>query len=450
MMQFTLTYSKIFVNVSWRLEIGLEICPPAFLCTSPAHSFQPHSGRECLTYFQKKVKHSMKRFKTNYTGVFYRIGERVSGTGEEKIFYIVFKKDGKVFEEKVGRQYADDMTPSKASRIRSARIDCRRKSRKEIREELKAAKLAEAGKMTISRLWDEYYENKLDSKAIKTDKGRFHKHLLPDFGDKEPHEIIRLDIDRLRVKLLKTLKPQTVKHVFGLLKRIVNYGAARQLCKNLNFKIDTIKVDNLKTEDLDPGQLKRLLTAIKDSQDIEAANIMRLALFTGMRRGEMFNLKWSDIDFQRGFINIRDPKGGVSQKIPLNNQARHLLENHPKTQINKDTKNPEYSEYIFVKQDGEPFKDIKERVNKIKKAAGIPDDFRTLHGLRHTYASMLASSGQVDMYTLQKLLTHKSPVMTQRYAHLRDEALKKASALAGQIIDAAMKTDNVKTKPQTA
>jgi len=136
-------------------------------------------------------------------------------------------------------------------------------------------------------------------------------------------------------------------------------GRRVKLCKNLNFKIDTIKVDNLKTEDLDPDQLKRLLTAIKDSQDIEAANIMRLALFTGMRRGEMFNLKWSDIDFQRGFINIRDPKGGVSQKIPLNNQARHLLENHPKTQINKDTKNPEYSEYIFVKQDGEPFKDIK-------------------------------------------------------------------------------------------
>jgi integrase len=47
---------------------------------------------------------------------------------------------------------------------------------------------------------------------------------------------------------------------------------------------------------------------------------------------------------------------------------------------------------------------------------------------------MLASSGKVDLYTLQKLLTHKSPAMTQRYAHLRDEALKKASALAGDII----------------
>ena len=50
-----------------------------------------------------------------------------------------------------------------------------------------------------------------------------------------------------------------------------------------------------------------------------------------------------------------------------------------------------------------------------------------LHGLRHVFASTLASSGKVDMYTLQKLLTHKSPIMTQRYAHLRDDALKRAS-----------------------
>ena len=50
----------------------------------------------------------------------------------------------------------------------------------------------------------------------------------------------------------------------------------------------------------------------------------------------------------------------------------------------------------------------------------------------------IASSGQVDMYTLQKLLTHKSPAMTQRYAHLRDDALQRASNLAGDIISQAM------------
>jgi integrase len=60
---------------------------------------------------------------------------------------------------------------------------------------------------------------------------------------------------------------------------------------------------------------------------------------------------------------------------------------------------------------------------------------------------MLASSGQVDMYTLQKLLTHKDPKMTQRYAHLRDETLKKAANLAGELVTKAIqKEEETKNK----
>jgi integrase len=368
----------------------------------------------------------MKRYKSNgYRGVFYRIAERQSEKGEEKIYYIVFKKNGKVYEEKVGRQYADDMTPAKASRIRSARIDGKVKSRKELREDAKDARYAEASKMTIERLWESYKAKKAGYKSRFTDQANF-EHLKPAIGNREPHEIIPLDIDRLRIKLEKTYKPQTIKHVLGLLKRIILYGVSKQLCKPLNFTLETVKVDNQRTEDLTPEQLKRLLDAIEQSPDIQAANMMRLALFTGMRRGEMFKLKWDDIDFHRGFILLRDPKGGVSQKIPLNEPARHVLENHPRLAHN-----------VFVTAKENPFVDIGRRINPIKKAAGLPADFRPLHGLRHTYASMLASSGKVDLYTLQRLLTHKSPVMTQRYAHLRDEALRNASTLAGNIIDQA-------------
>jgi integrase len=369
------------------------------------------------------------RIKTKYPGVYY------IAKGKEKVFYIVYYLNGKKIEEKAGRQFADDMTAAKAAGIRAERSKGKEPSNNARREEIKATKLEEAGKWTLDKLWQEYEANKADSKAINTDRGRFEKYLMPDFGNKEPHKIIRLEADRLRIRLLKTLKPQTVKHVFGLLKRIVSFGVSRQLCQNLNFIVETVKVDNQKTEDLNPEQLKNLLTAIENSTDIEAANIMRLALYTGMRRGEMFKLKWNDIDFQRGFIAIRNPKGGVSQKIPLNEQARKVLENHPKT---------EGKENVFLRPDGEPFTDIRRRVNPIKQAAGIPDDFRALHGLRHSYASMLASSGKVDLYTIQKLLTHKSPLMTQRYAHLRDAALRDASTLAGQIIDAATNKNVIK------
>ena len=68
---------------------------------------------------------------------------------------------------------------------------------------------------------------------------------------------------------------------------------------------------------------------------------------------------------------------------------------------------------------------------------------RPLHGLRHVFESTLASSGKVDMYTLQKLLTHKSPIMIQNgYAHLRDDALKRASELAGRLIQGASNNKN--------
>jgi integrase len=92
------------------------------------------------------------------------------------------------------------------------------------------------------------------------------------------------------------------------------------------------------------------------------------------------------------------------------------------------------SPYVFPGRGGNQRTDINKQVTRIKEAAGLPKDFRALHGLRHVYASMLASSGQVDLYTLQKLLTHKSAAMTQRYAHLRDEAMQRAAALAGDLI----------------
>jgi integrase len=102
-----------------------------------------------------------------------------------------------------------------------------------------------------------------------------------------------------------------------------------------------------------------------------------------------------------------------------------LLNSHPRT---------EGSPYVFPGRNGAKRVDVNHQVNRIKKRAGLPKEFRPLHGLRHVYASILASSGQVDMYTLQKLLTHKDPRMTQRYAHLRDDALRRAADIAGNLL----------------
>lgn len=365
-----------------------------------------------------------KRIKTNYPGVFYRESVRIGVKGTEKIYYILFKKDGKVFEEKAGRQYSDNMTPAKAAGIRAERIEGKRLSKKQLRNISKQ----KAERWTISRLWDDYLQNRFNLKGVVTDTNRFKNHIEPSLGNKEIQDILPLDLDRIRLRLQKTHKPGTVKNVFELIRRIINYGVKKNLTPPLNFRLEMPKADSLKTEDLSPEQLQRLLAVIETSDDIQAAGIMKMALFTGMRRSEIFRLKWSDIDQYRGFIKIRNPKGGKDQEIPLNEGAQTVLTNHIKTE----------SPFVFPGRGGGQRIDVKKAVNRIKQKAGLPQDFRALHGLRHVYASMLASSGQVDLYTLQRLLCHKSPSMTMRYAHLRDQSLKDASGVASNIIIEAM------------
>jgi len=332
----------------------------------------------------------MTRKKTNYPRVFYRETKRIATPGIEKVFYVVFKKDRKVYEEKVGRQYADDMTRARASGIRGERIEGKCLSRKEIRKEREAQQEAEQSRWTFDRLWQEYQVRNPALKGFVTDSNRYQKHIQTLFGGKEPNSLSTFDIDRLRIKLLKDHSPGTVKNVMELLQRLVNFGVKKQLCEGTKFVIEMPKVNNIKTEDLSPEQLTRLLEEIEKDTNI-----------------------------------IMDPNGGPGQKIPLSGAAREILDNHPRS---------DNSPFVFPGRDGKRRVDIKKQVDRIKERAGIPKDFRALHGLRHVYASMLASSGQVDLYTLQKLLTHKSPAMTQRYAHLRDETLKSASELAGNLV----------------
>jgi len=370
---------------------------------------------------------AQKRFKTKYAGVYYIEGTAVGSNKKEKIYYIMYRKDRKQIHEKAGRQFQDDMTPARAAGLRTERIEGRQLSNKEKRETVKAAQKAKEAKWTIDRLFKEYIKGRPDNKGRSVDKVRYEKYLEGPFGSKEPKDILSLDVDRLRIKLLKKLAPQTVKHILNLLTWIINFGVKKNLSKGISFHIQKPTVSNIKTEDLTEDQLKKLLEAIEEDSNIQIKNLMKMVLYTGIRRGELFKLKWKHIDFNRGFIHLVDPKGGPDQVVPINDAARELLSSHPRTG----------STYVFPGRDGRQRVSAQAGVNKIKKAAGLPKDFRPLHGLRHTYASMLASSGEVDMYVLQRLLTHKSPLMTQRYAHLRDSALKKAAGLAGSIIEQA-------------
>jgi integrase len=299
----------------------------------------------------------LPRQKTDYPGVYYIIGKAVATGRPEKIYYIRYRKDGKLIEEKAGRQFQDDMTPARASNLRGLRIEGKQPSNEEKRQAEKENKIAESNTWTIDRLYTEYKKQNPQLKGWHTYESQYEKWLKPAFEKKEPKDILQLDVDRMRLKMLKSKRPQTVKHVLALLRRIINFGVRKQLCKGLSFEIQMPSVDNAKTEDLTSDQLKKLLETIEADKHHLAGSMMKMALFTGMRRGEMFRLKWSDIDFHRGFINIRDPKGGRDEKIPLNDATRGLLDDLEKS-----------SEFVFPGRQGGQRINIGKQVAKISKA----------------------------------------------------------------------------------
>ncbi len=372
-----------------------------------------------------------QRHRTSYPGVYFIEGTSPATGKPERIYYIFYRVHGKQVEEKAGRQYKDDMTAAKAALIRAQRIEGNQPTNRERRVE---AVGHSPEKWTLDRLYEVFIQHKSHLKSLKDDKIRYNLHLHDIIGQKTVTEITPFDIEAIRTSLLQNHQPATVKQVLVLLLRIVNYCAADGLCSSLKFKIEMPKVNNQKTEDLSPTQLHRLLKVLEEHPDRQAANIMKLALYTGMRRSELLRLQWDHIDFERGFIRLVDPKSGRDQVIPLNDASRKVLHDHPRIS----------SSYVFPGRKGEERINIAKALKSIKEKASLPVDFRPLHGLRHVFASMLASSGQVDMYTLQKLLTHKSPQMTQRYAHLRDETLKNASNLVGELVNQAINREKDK------
>jgi integrase len=334
-------------------------------------------------------------------------------------------KDGKLHEERVGREIKDGMTAKKAQLLRLKKIEGEEQTKREIREDRTATT------WTFSNLFEEYRASAAARgvKALGQDVGRFNKYLKDAFGKKTPSEVVPLDVERVKRKLAKSISEGTIQNVFELLTRLSGFATEMQLTEGLRFKIKRPKLNNSKTECLTAEQIQDLIKACDADENRKVAAVVKMALFSGMRKMEILRLKWDHVSFEHGSILIENPKGGQDQQIPLNDLARQVLEMEV----------PNFgSDYIFPGPDGGHLKSAKGAINRIKKNAGLPKDFRPMHGLRHTFASWLASSGKVSLYELQHLLTHKCPTMTQRYAHLRDEALHRAGNVASEVFAKAV------------
>jgi len=213
------------------------------------------------------------------------------------------------------------------------------------------------------------------------------------------YSITTRDIEAFRKKRLATRTAKTVKNDLGALSAFFNY-CVRQgyICENPMNGVTKVKRTQEKLPRfLSEEEVETVLENATDDMEIASA----LGIYAGLRRAEMLQLRWEDIDFKARLIFIRKAKSRRIRSIPLHKKLRNILKKYEKR-----------SGLVLQPCDGRYFS---RKYGAFLRKLGIED--AGLHTLRHTFASRLVQKG-ISVYKVSKWLGHSNVIVTSIYAHL--------------------------------
>ena len=146
-------------------------------------------------------------------------------------------------------------------------------------------------------------------------------------------------------------------------------------------------------------------------------------LLTGMRLGEQFKLRWSDVDLERGLITLPATKAGKVQYVRLNEEAKVILRTRQIQQMNRNVVSP----FVYPSEMLATPLDQRNFYTRVFRPAALNAKLDDVgwHTLRHTFASRLAMNGQAES-TIAALLRHSTNALVRRYAHLSPSHLHAA------------------------
>jgi integrase len=241
------------------------------------------------------------------------------------------------------------------------------------------------------------------------------RHLKQFFGDKPLDQITPKQIVGYKNKrYADAVKPATINREVATLKKAFNLARREwEWCSdNPVTRVSMEKENNARDRWLSRNEEMRLLSVA--SQWLQ--DIVVFAVNTGLRMGEILALTWGAVDLCRRTLTVLRSKNGERRTIPLNRTVVELLSNREKLR-------PASTELVFWSKVGTRLDgpNLRRAFRLIVKKSRL-DDFH-FHDLRHTFATRMVQAG-VDLYKVQRLLGHKSPQMTQRYAHHYPESLR--------------------------
>lgn len=388
-----------------------------------------------------------KKLPTKFPGVRFRLSkDRLYRGKSEMCFFIRYRLNGSLVEESAGWQ-SEGMTAQLAahilgeikSNIRTGKgfqsLQEKRALESERRSKEQMAKAeSDRENMPISVLFHHYLEwAQTNKKSWRDDRNRYNAHVLPSIGSYLLNDVNLIALERLKKDCQKkNLAPATVKHVLVLVRQAFNWAVNRELFNGVNpVRLASTRdkgflktPDNKRTRFLTRDEATELLSALSEKSWL-THDITLLSLYSGMRLGEVFNLRWQDVDLEHGIIHIRDAKAGCSRTAYITPPIDEVLKRRSPDSSKMD--------FIFPSSDGKKITEFSNTFDRtvndlgLNKAITDPREKVVGHTLRHTFASWLAQKG-ISLLTIQKLMGHKNIEMTIRYAHLspsieRDAAL---------------------------
>ena len=329
----------------------------------------------------------------------YGIGSvilRKTITGEER-YYV----DYQVGKRRVRKAVRGARTRADAVRVLNSEIGEAYRSVNKLKAEVTDIRFDEMAELFMEKF------SKPNKKSWKTTDWVFLRRLVPVFGKKMLSEITVENVEEYKANRLSSgLKKSSVNREISCLRKVFNVAKAWRYAEEnpvCNVKLFSENESLRERELLEPEET-RLLQACSG----HLRPILIVALNTGMRRGEIFKLKWADVDVEKREIRIAESKSGKMRFLPTNSALLGLL---------KSLMGQAKSEgHIFLNpESGKPYTDVKRAFDGACRRAGVKN--LRFHDLRHTFASRLVRRG-ADLKIVQELMGHASIVTTQRYLHV--------------------------------
>jgi len=337
-----------------------------------------------------------------------------------KTYYYRYRQDGKQKMQRIGS--TNELTLNDAH-----------KSYYELKEaQANASTIQETKEPTINpitfqQFYDTYYLPYIQThiKSYETNISIFKNHILPDLKDTPMLNLKKIDVMSLHSNMLhkKNLAPATANKLLIFLNSAYNLANTYELLDDYNpcRGVKEYELNNQRQIFLSKAQAKRLLSEVEKSPNIHLKYIIPMLLLTGARKREVLDATWSDFDMLNNLWTIPITKNGKKRILPITPPLKELLETIPK-----------HTKYLFASpKTKKPYVSIFNSWNTARIKAGLPEV--RIHDLRHTYASALVNA-KCSLYEVQMLLGHSTAKMTQRYAHLSNESLMKASSMAGKLV----------------